>query len=292
MATRRWPIVLLVFVVLMLSGLVFMAGVVMILVGEKPVQRKEITVVELEGQIFDSQEFVRDLEKLREAEEVKAVVVRINSPGGLVSPSQEIYSSLVKLREKKKVVASMGSVAASGGYYVACGAEKIVANGGSITGSIGVRIDHVNMEQLIALMRVEPQVLTSGPYKDVGSPLRPLRPDEEKLLRDIIADLYGQFRETVARERDLEGDALADVTDGRVFTGQEALAVGLIDQIGTLEDAIDLAAELAGIEGKPDVAYPREDRPSWLRFIVDEATQQFVRVLTRQQGMPQLLWQL
>ena len=292
MSKSRWPWILLVSFVLMVSAFLFLSGIVMLALSGDDSRSGDIVVVELKGQIVDTQETVRELEELAEDKDVKAVVMRINSPGGLVSPSQELYQALLRLREQKPVIASLGSVAASGGYYVACGAQKIVANPGSITGSIGVRMDHVNMERLIELTRVEPQVLTSGRYKDLGSPLRPLRPDEELLLRNIIQSLYDQFKQTVGKERKLEGSKLDQVSDGRVFTGTEALAKGLVDQLGGLHDAVELAAELAGISGKPDVSYPRSKRGHWIDLVFEEASESLLRIWEEKQSTPRALWQL
>lgn len=292
MKKRSCVLLFVVLFVFFISAGFFVLGLAMIVASGDHELSGEIVVIELKGKIFESQELVRKLEKAGEKDQIKAVVFRIDSPGGLVSPSEEIYRALVKLRENKKVVASLGSVAASGGYYVACGADKIVANAGTITGSIGVRIDHVNIADLVKLTRVKPQVLTSGPFKDMGSPLRALSPADEKILRHIMAQLYEQFKGTVGQERKLSGKQLDNVSDGRVFTGEEAMQLGLVDSIGSLQDAIEVAAKLVGIEGKPDVSYPHKKTSHWIRLFIEDAVQSVVSALDEAQRTPQALWQL
>ena len=209
-----------------------------------------------------------------------------------MSPSQEIYGALLRLREEKKVVVSMGTLAASGAYYVACAADKIVANAGTITGSIGVKINHVNMSELVRLSRVEPKVLASGPYKNMGSPLKPLSKEDEALFKKMISQMFEQFKEVVAKQRNLSADKLAIVTDGRVFTGQEALERGLVDSLGSLQDAIDVAAELAEIEGKPKVVYPEGPPEHWLRYFIHEAMATVRIGMAEAVGEPLVLWRM
>lgn len=198
----------------------------------------------------------RLLEKIRRAgdDPVKALVVRINSPGGSAAASQEIYAELKKIREKGKiVVVSMADVAASGGYMIACAADYIVANPATVTGSIGVIIDATNTQGLYNLLGIEYEVIKSGEFKDTLNPARPLTDAEKELLEVMVGDIYDQFVDTVVEGRGLSREKVLTYADGRVFTGQQALKIGLVDELGNLYDALDIAAEKAGIEGKPQI---------------------------------------
>lgn len=216
----------------------------------------KVAIVELEGIIIDPSETLRRLKVLEERDDVKAIVVRIDSPGGAVGPSQEIHGEIKRLREKKKVVASMGTIAASGGYYTAVAAEKIVANPGTITGSIGVIVEFFNAEELLQKIGLKGYVVKSGKFKDVGSPLRKMEDEERKLLQAVIDDVNDQFIAAVAEGRNLKPEDVRIIADGRIFTGAQAKEKGLIDELGGLSRAIKLGAELAGIEGEPEVIYP------------------------------------
>jgi protease-4 len=217
-----------------------------------------VAVVALEGVIVDATDISRKLNALAERDDVKAVVLRINSPGGAVGPSQELYSGIKRLRKVKTVVASMGTVAASGGYYAAAAAEKIVANPGTITGSIGVLVEFVDASELLAKIGIDGYVVKSGKYKDLGSPLRKMDADERAMLQELVNDVNSQFILAVAEGRGLTEEAVKGMADGRIFTGAQAVGLGLVDQLGDLTDAIDLSARLAGIEGKPHVIYPEK----------------------------------
>ena len=216
----------------------------------------KVIIVAIDGVIIDATDISKELNDLAERDDVKAVVLRINSPGGAVGPSQEIYSGVKRLRKAKTVVASMGTVAASGGYYAAAAAEKIVANPGTITGSIGVMVEFVNAKELLAKIGIEGYVVKSGKFKDLGSPLRKMDAEENRMLQGLVNDVNGQFIAAVAEGRGLTEDVVRGLADGRIFTGAQAVGLGLVDQIGDLTDAIDLSARLAGIEGKPYVIYP------------------------------------
>ncbi len=223
-----------------------------------PGRGEKVAVVKLEGVIIDSTDICMELRGLAERDDVKAVVIRINSPGGAVGPSQEIYSEIKRLRKTKTVVASMGTIAASGGYYAASAAEKIVANPGTITGSIGVLVEFVNAKELLDKIGLKGYVVKSGKYKDVGSPLRKMEDDEIRMLQGVVDDVNDQFIGAVAEGRGMEEAEVRRIADGRIFTGAQAVGIGLVDQIGDLTDAIDLSARLAGIEGKPYVIYPEK----------------------------------
>jgi len=212
-----------------------------------------IALIRIEGIIADSKELVEELKRYGEDDSIKAILLRIDSPGGAVVPSQEIYDEVKRIRTagKKKVVASMGTVAASGGYYIAAGAEKIIANPGTLTGSIGVIMELVNVEGLLQKIGVEGVVIKSGENKDVGSPFRKMTEKEHALLQHVMDDVHAQFIEAVAEGRSLKVDVVRSYADGRIFTGRQAKEIGLVDELGDLQDAIKRTAELAGIKGEP-----------------------------------------
>jgi len=229
--------------------------------------REKIAVIEVEGVIVTSRDIISRINKYKEDESIKAVVIRIDSPGGGVGPSQEIYEEVNKLGKKKQVVASMGSVAASGGYYIACATHKIFANPGTITGSIGVIIEFANVEELLGKIGMKSVVIKSGKYKDILSPTREIKEDEQALLQGVIDSIHRQFIEDVARGRKLPVEKVKEIADGRIFSGEQALELGLLDELGNLQDAIQAAADLVGIEGKPRVVYPEKKKPSIWEFV-------------------------
>ncbi len=233
----------------------------------------KVGVVEVNGVIANSKEVIRGIKSFVEDGGVKAIILRIDSPGGGVGASQEIYREVVKARKVKKVVASLGGVAASGGYYVSCGADKIVANPGTITGSIGVVMQFANLEELFKKIGYKGYVIKSGPHKDVGSPFREMAPDEKALLQEVIDTVHHQFVKAVAEGRGLPIEKVAAIADGRIFSGEQALALGLVDKLGNLEDTIELAAKMAGIKGKPHVVYARKRKPSVFDFFMNGIAQ-------------------
>ncbi|MBI5587162.1 MAG: signal peptide peptidase SppA [Deltaproteobacteria bacterium] len=256
-----------VFLVLMVLSLI-----IAYLSGKGPIGGKnKVAVVKLAGIITDPTDFTDELREYGERDDVKAVVVRIDSPGGAVGPSQEIYSAIKRLRKTKKVVASMGAMAASGGFYAATAADKIVANPGTITGSIGVIVEFVNAEELLSKIGLQGYVVKSGKFKDTGSPLRKMTPEEKELLQDVINDVNGQFVKAVAEGRGLKEEDVRKIADGRIFSGAQAREKGLVDRLGDLSDAIDLSAELAGIEGKPYVIYPEKKALGIWRAVFGES---------------------
>ncbi|HEU4683363.1 MAG TPA: signal peptide peptidase SppA [Nitrospira sp.] len=218
-----------------------------------------IALVRIEGVILDSQSTVMELKRFGENPSIKAIVLRIDSPGGGVVPSQEIYDAVQRVRNKnsKAVIASMGTVAASGGYYIAAATDRIIANPGTLTGSIGVIMETANVEGLLKKIGVEGIVVKSGKFKDVGSPLRKMSEEEQALLQSVMDDVHKQFIDAVAEGRAMEVSAVQALADGRIFTGRQAKDAKLVDELGNLEDAIQLAADLAGIEGEPKVVEPR-----------------------------------
>ncbi len=200
------------------------------------------------------QSLMEQLKRAREDESIKAVLIRINSPGGSSAASQEVGEEVDKLRRSgKKVVASMGDVAASGGYWIAAKCDRIVADPATMTGSIGVIMDLQNLQELFDKIGITPETIKSGPYKDIGSINRPLTPAERAILQSMVDDIYSQFVDVVAKGRKMDRNKVLDLADGRVFTGKQAKSNGLIDELGNFYDAIDLTAKLAGIKGEPQV---------------------------------------
>ena len=233
----------------------------------------QIAALEVEGVISDSKEFVDQLKEYGKRAAVKSVIIRINSPGGGVAASQEIFEAIKKFRAetKKKVVVSMGSVAASGGYYIACGADKIYANPGTITGSIGVIAEWYNYGDLLRWAKTQNVVIKSGTFKDAGSGTRPLTDEERAYFQSLINNMYDQFVFAVASGRKMKDEAVRKLADGRVYTGQEAKADGLVDELGTYQDAIDAAARMAGIAGEPKIVSPAKKSFSILDMLMGES---------------------
>ena len=216
-------------------------------------KNESIGVLEVNGVIMDSKRALKTLKQFEDSPDVKAVVLRINSPGGAVGPSQEIYEALRTF--PKPVVASMSSVAASGGFYIAMAAKKIFANPGTITGSIGVIMEFANLEKLYEWAKVKRYVIKTGKFKDAGSEFRDMTPEERALLQDMVDDVLVQFKEAVAAGRKLPIEDVNKIADGRIFSGNQALKLKLVDATGTLNDAVEEAAKLAGMPAKPKVIY-------------------------------------
>lgn len=241
---------------------------------------EKVGVVDVSGVIADAEDTLEHLKQFREDDTIRAIVVRINSPGGGVGPSQEIYSEIRKTISTKQVVASMGAVAASGGYYIAAAASGIMANPGTITGSIGVIMGYTNLQELFQKIGLVPVVVKSGQYKDMGSPLREMSPEEHAILQDFVDKIHQQFIQAVAEGRDMDVSAVAPLADGRIYTGEEALELGLVDRLGNAEDAIEWAGRLAGIEGKVNVVYAREKSASFLKSFLQTAVKAIMDQVT------------
>ena len=229
---------------------------------------KYVGVMEVNGAIVSSDETVNLIKKYRDNSAIKAIVLRVQSPGGGVAASQEIYQALKNTAKTKPVVCSMGEVAASGGYYIACACDSIVANPGTLTGSIGVILEFMVAEELIKKVGLKFEVLKAGQNKDLGSPFRQMTPEERALLQSMIDDVHGQFIEAVAEGRQLSPDSVRLFADGRVFSGRQALALRLVDKMGTLEDAITMAAGMAGLKEKPRIFRERKRRPTLIDLLV------------------------
>lgn len=228
-----------------------------------------IGIVEVMGPIMSSKEIIDDIRMFREDENIRAIILRIDSPGGGIGPSQEIYRELMKTRDKKQVVASMGSVAASGGYYIAAAARGIVANPGTITGSIGVIMEYANLMEIAEKIGISPVVIKSGEFKDMGSPLREIKESEKALFQALVDELHAQFVADAARGRNINPETMAELADGRIYTGQNALQLKLVDRLGNLDDAVQWAGELAGIDGKLVPVYPPEDKMGFLMKLAE-----------------------
>lgn len=244
----------------LLAGLALLVAVNALLPDLDLSGEDRVAVIRVEGVILDAQQTIGDLKRFGESASVKAIVLRIDSPGGGVVPSQEIHDAVKRIRAKnnKTVVASMGTVAASGGYYIAVATDRIMANPGTLTGSIGVIMELANVEGLLKKIGVESVVVKSGQHKDIGSPFRQMSEEDRRILQTVMDDVHAQFIEAVAEGRSLKVADVQSLADGRIFTGRQAKSQNLVDELGDLEDAIKLAAELAGIEGEPKVVEPRK----------------------------------
>ena len=240
----------------------------------------QIAVLDLQGIILDSKEFNDQLKDYGNRAGVRAVVIRINSPGGGVAASQELYAAVRAFRSesRKKVVVSMASVAASGGYYVACAADRIYANPGSVTGSIGVIAEWLNYGDLLRWAKMESVVIKSGTLKDAGSPTRPLTDAEKVYFQGLIDNMYNQFVSAVATSRKMKAEDVRKLADGRVYTGQEAKANGLVDELGTLQDAVAAAAKISGIVGEPKIISPPKKQFSLLDLLLGDSRSSLVPV--------------
>jgi len=234
---------------------------------------EKVAIIEVKGVILDPQPVIERLIKFRKNERVKAIVLRIDSPGGAVGPAQEIHAEVKKAQREKKILVSIGSAAASGGYYVACAADRILANPGSITGSIGVIAETLNVEELFKKLGLRTTVIKSGKHKDIGSPTRQMTEEEKKLLQEVLDNVHDQFIRAVADGRKLPVEKVRTLADGRIFTGAQAKVLGLIDELGNLEDAIAVAARMAGIKGEPEVIYPEKKRFSLWELLLKETIQ-------------------
>ena len=222
-----------------------------------------VGVLQIEGAIDDSQTVLTELKRLREMPWVKAIVVRIDSPGGAVAPTQEIFEEILRSKKQKPFIASMGGIATSGGYYIAAACDRIIANPGTLTGSIGVIMQLTNVEELMKKIGVRAVNVKSGVNKDIGSPFQPLSPEGREILQSLIDNVYGQFVAAVAKGRSMEEAQVRKLADGRIYSGAQAQQLGLIDEFGTLQDAIELAAKRAGIEADPAVYYSRPEQERW-----------------------------
>jgi protease-4 len=230
---------------------------------------EKIAVIEIYGAIYDSADIIRQLKRWGENDNVKAIILHIDSPGGAAAPFQEVHDEILRLREEegKIVVASCLSIAASGGYMTACACDVVVCNPGAIIGSIGVIIQYMNAEKLLKTIGISFETVKSGELKDVGSRDRAMTENERKMLTSMVMDTYEQFVETVANGRDMSKEDVYPLADGSVFSGRQAYELGLVDTLGCFEDAVRFTAELAGIEGEPNLVKAVKPKPSIFDFI-------------------------
>lgn len=261
-------------IIIVVSVLIYILLISSILIRLNPnlSNTKSIAVIEVEGVIVDSRDIVRQIKSYAKNPSVKGILIRIDSPGGGVSASQEIYSEIKTAKTKgKKIVVSMGSVAASGGYYIACPADIIVANPGTMTGSIGVIMEFPIVDELLKKLGIRFEIIKSKEHKDIGSPFRPLTEKEKQLLNETTTDVFNQFIDAISENRNLPKEKILPYADGRIFSGRQAQGYGLIDSLGTYEDAIKITANLCGITGEPQII---KERPkfSFMRKLLSRSS--------------------
>jgi len=274
MYARRHPflfflIILAACATIMFSGFIFLFSFGSKLVNANFIKQYSsasgnIGIVEINGMILSSKKIIQDIKTFRDNDSIKAIILRIDSPGGGIGPSQEIYREIIKTRRDKKIITSMGSVAASGGYYIASATHKIIANSGTITGSIGVIMEYANIQEIAKKIGISPVVIKSGEFKDIGSPLRELTDSEKIILQELVDELHLQFVNDAAKARGIEVEKMMKLADGRVYTGQKALKLNLIDRLGNLDDAVQWAGELSGIKGALKPVYPKEEKITFI----------------------------
>lgn len=230
--------------------------------------KTEMGVVQVEGMLTESRDLVNWIQKLEKDPDIKGVILRINSPGGLIAPAQEVHQAVQTLGQKKPVVASMSSMAASGGYYVACAAESVVANPGSITGSIGVKAQVPNFKELMHKLGIKQETIVSGELKDAGSPTSKMTPKERAYFQQIVDELSRQFIQVVAQSRDLDLQEVEELADGRAFTGTQALEEGLVDELGGMQQALRILREKAQVRGPVHLRQGPEEKKGLLSWIL------------------------
>ncbi len=263
------------FFAIIFSFLLLFVIIFAILYGISNIENKKIKitsnnaigVIKLNGIIRDSSTLIENLKDFTENEKIKAIILKINSPGGAVVPSQEIYKEILRLRKKKKIYAYIQSLGASGAYYIASATNKIFANPGSIIGSIGVIIEFTNIKELLKKIGIEGITIKSGKFKDVGNPAREMTDEEKEYLKNLVMNVYNQFIKDVANARKIPLEKLKKIADGRVFTGEEGLKLGLIDKLGNFDDLIDFVKKECKIKGKTEIVYPIEKRPIYKQFV-------------------------
>jgi protease-4 len=282
----------LLWVLLGLAGLMILGSAFVFWFDEDRSWKNEprIGVVVLRGVILDSKNTVDLLKKYRKDDRVKAIIVRVDSPGGSVAASQEIYREIVRTLPLKKIVISMGNVAASGGYYVAVAGNRIMANPGTLTGSIGVVMQFSNIQELMKKIGVSLEVVKSGAFKDIGSPVRKMKAEERLLLEGVILNVHRQFVDTVAQARRLPKPEVEKLADGRIFTGEQAKTLGLVDELGSMEDAVEMTKKLARISGEVKLVYPEKRRFSLWDLVMNRVMGEIRENLPLNGSTFDLLW--
>ena len=279
MFARRHPFLFFLIIISTCFTIMFIGFIVLVSFGSRLLNTQfaqqytssggNIGIVEINGMILSSKKIIQDIKIFRDDDEIKAIILRIDSPGGGIGPSQEIYREIMKTKMDKKIITSMGSVAASGGYYIASATDKIVANPGTLTGSIGVIMEYANLMEIAKKIGISPVVIKSGEFKDMGSPLRDLKDSEKKIFQALVDELHLQFVNDAATARGIDVQTMATLADGRVYTGQKALKLKLIDRLGNLDDAVLWAGEMANIKGELKPVYPKEDNITFIRKLAD-----------------------
>ena len=277
-------------VLVVLGVIALLLGAILTLVSGSPASsllslKEKIGVVNIEGAITDSEPVVSQLVEFRKNKGIRAIVLRIDSPGGAVAPSQEIYWEVKKAAASKTVIASMGKVAASGGYYVACAANKIVANPGTLTGSIGVLMEFLQVEDLLKKIGVGMEVVKTGEFKDIGSPYRKPSEKDRELISSLISDIQRQFVEAVAQGRNLPVEKVREIADGRILSGAQSREQGLVDELGNFQDALDLAKKMTGVEGEVTLVYPKKKGSRLWDFVLQDASEAFYSFLKKIPGV-------
>ena len=245
---------------------------------------EKIGVVSITGTISSSEKISSELVKFAKDDSISAIILRINSPGGGVGATQEIYREVQKITPQKPIVASMGSIAASGGYYVAAPATRIVSNPGTITGSIGVFIQFVRLEELMNKIGVDLEIVKSGEFKDMGSPDRKLTQRDREIIDVLIKDLQGQFVSAVASGRNLSVEKVQEIADGRIFSGARAKDLGLVDFMGNFQDAVEITKKIVGIKGDVALVYPKKSTGKLWNLFLESSARNIVGVLTEKGG--------
>lgn len=279
MFSRRHPFLffLLSFTAIIVGGVIVISLIVSIGSTDSNISFKEkVGVIEISGIITDAKHTITSIKQFREDDSIKAIVIRIDSPGGGIGPSQEIYREIRKTIKEKKVIASLGSVAASGGYYAASGADGIVANPGTITGSIGVIMSYTNFREVLNKIGLTPVVVKSGEFKDIGSPVRAMTDKERKLLKGFVDRVHQQFVSAIMEGRKMDRAKVEAIADGRIVSGEEAKSLGLVDRLGNMEDAVEWAGRLGGIKGKIRTVYSKEERAPFLKRLIDSYLNEFI----------------
>ncbi len=259
--------------------LIFAMGGAMSMMKEDKVSINQdaLLSLKLEGIIIDGEKFLKNLKKYASEESIKGVLIQINSPGGVVGPSQEIYEEIKRIRKEleKPIVVSCSAVAASGAYYAAVAADKIITNPGTLMGSIGVIMEFANLQGVYDWAKVKRFTINTGPYKDSGADYRPMREDERQLFKSMLDEVHMQFKKAVALGRKLPLSRVVPYADGRIFTGEKAVKLGFADQVGTFEDARRIAGELAGLGDDPELFVPPKERPSLSEILAEVKTKNF-----------------
>lgn len=256
------------------------------------VDKEGVGLVEVKGMILDSKETIRQLRYFLKKDSVKAVVMRVDSPGGIVAPSQEIYAEVRKFSAKKKIIVSMGSLAASGGYYISAPSTLIYANPGTITASIGVILKLSNIESLMDKIGIKSHTLKTGKYKDSGSPLREFSAEDRAMLQSVIDNTHEQFVRAVAEGRKLPIEDVRKIADGRILSGEQAREHKLVDRLGTLQDAIEEAGRLAGISGDPELLLAPKKKVNYLDLLAEGAEGTFNGPLGRAAGGMNMMYEI